>query len=151
MLKNNVEKPLARLRTTITGKPVDWRKRKKILSLEFRSGTRYNKPFDDTMSELRLLRNIFLCLLKKQLPKRILHGFGYFFYHDFVHSNNFFLVAVFHNTTAQVEINLNTSFENSILFAVEVTTLKIYIYFIFKPVFIAIPVPIQSVMNRTIL
>jgi hypothetical protein len=36
--------------------------------LEFWSGTRCKKPFDDTMSELRLRQNIYLCPLKKKLP-----------------------------------------------------------------------------------
>jgi hypothetical protein len=45
------------------------------LSLEFWSGTRCKKPFDDTMSELRLFQNINLCPLKKKLPKKKSHQF----------------------------------------------------------------------------
>jgi hypothetical protein len=67
-VKNNVEYPFSRFRTTLTGDPIDRKKRKKNSMFEIWSGTRCKKRFDDTMSELRLRQNIYLCPLKKQLP-----------------------------------------------------------------------------------
>ena len=60
MPKNNVETPFNRLRTTLTGEPVDWEEQKKLV-FEFWSGTQCKKPFHATMSELRLRQNIYLC------------------------------------------------------------------------------------------
>jgi hypothetical protein len=53
--KNNVETPLNRFRTTITGKPVDWKKRKKFCQLNVGQVHDAKQPFDDTMSELRVI------------------------------------------------------------------------------------------------
>ena len=56
---------------TFTGEPVHWEKRKQNSMFEFWSGTRCKKLFDDTMSELRLRQNIYLCPLKKNYLRGI--------------------------------------------------------------------------------
>jgi hypothetical protein len=61
------------------------------------------KPFDNTMSELRLLQNIFLCPLKKQLPntKKQASGIQKFTHNFYSSKSIYFQTAMLLLTTTE--------------------------------------------------